>query len=293
MVLLGAVAGIIWLWLLTLLKGEAYDDILTLATVFVLYFTVESINGSGVIFALVFGLMLGNSVRVARVFRIKRTTEATEIMKKFHSQTSFFIKTFFFIYLGLIITFNEPGLIIHCVVLSILLLFSRYLAVLLSSLGSRTLLADRHLLTTMLPRGLSAAVLAQIVVTSGIPNVSVYPDIIIVIILITVTISAIGIPIFTKKAHEGEPKFGISSGNKKPAKRSILPRFTNNLRRASPTYLAIYSTAKVSIATFKTTSIFTLLLNFHRSPGFFQLLFDSSCFLLINPFFDWLRSTFY
>jgi len=207
--LLGAVAGIIWLWLLTLLEGEAYDDILTLAAVFVLYFIVESINGSGVIFALVFGLMLGNGVRVARVFRIKRTTETTEIMKKFHSQISFFIKTFFFIYLGLIITFNEPGLIIHCVALSILLLFSRYLAVLLSSLGSKTLLADRHLLTTMLPRGLSAAVLAQIVVTSGIPNASVYPDIIIVIILITVTISAIGIPIFTKKAHEGEPKFGI------------------------------------------------------------------------------------
>ncbi len=187
-----------------LLEGEAYDDILTLAVVFVLYFIVESINGSGVIFVLVFGLVLGNGVRIAKLLRIKRTIETTEIMKKFHSQMSFFIKTFFFIYLGLIMTFNNPGLIIHSLVLSVLLLFSRYLAVFISSIGNRTLLANRRLLTTMFPRGLSAAVLAQIIVDSDIPNASVYLDIIIAIILVTVIISAIGIPIFTRSAHKEE-----------------------------------------------------------------------------------------
>jgi cell volume regulation protein A len=203
---IGTATGIIWLWLLTRLKGEDYDDILTLAVVFVLYFVVESINGSGVIFALVFGLVLGNGIRIPKLFTIRRTVAATEIMKKFHSQISFFIKTFFFIYLGLIVTFNEPRLIILSLILSLLLLFVRYLVVLISSLGNRTLSANKGLLTTMFPRGLSAAVLAQIVVTSGIPDASIYPDIIIAIILITVMISAIGIPVFARRAQEEEPQ---------------------------------------------------------------------------------------
>ena len=198
---LGVAAGIPWLWLLTKLKSETYDDILTLGMLFVLFFAVESINGSGVIFALTFGLVLGNGIRIPRLLTVRRTIETTEVMKKFHSQMSFFIKTFFFIYLGAIITFNQPILIILSLIISFLLLFSRYFAVLLSCLGNKPLLANAGLLTTMLPRGLSAAVMAQIVLTSGIPDASVYPDIIVAIILITVIISAIGIIILGRQTY--------------------------------------------------------------------------------------------
>ena len=39
---------------------------------------------------------------------------------------------------------------------------------------------------------------AEIVVASGIPNASIYPGVIMVVIVITVVISAIGIPVFTR-----------------------------------------------------------------------------------------------
>jgi cell volume regulation protein A len=196
--LIGVIVGIVWLWALTLLEGETYDDILTLAIAFLLYFVVESINGSGVIFALTFGLMLGNGIEVAKFLGIKRTVVIHELMKKFHSQMSFLIKTFFFVYLGLMITFAQHGLILAGVAISLVLLLVRYIAVVLSSIRSDVLLANKGLLTTMLPRGLSAAVVAEIVVASGIPNASIYPDIIMVVIVTTVVISAIGIPIFTR-----------------------------------------------------------------------------------------------
>jgi len=202
---IGAAVGFFWLWMLTVLEKEAYSDITTLAIVFLFYFVVEAFHGSGVIFALVFGLILGNGVSVARLFRIKRTIEATEIMKRFHTQISFLIKTFFFIYLGLMITFKEPGLVVLGVVLSLILLFGRYIVVLLTSVGSRTLLSNSGILTTMFARGESAAVLTQIVVAAGILNASVYPDIIMSIIVTTVVISAIGIPIFTRKRLLQEP----------------------------------------------------------------------------------------
>jgi cell volume regulation protein A len=197
--LIGVIVGIVWLWTLTLLEGETYDDILTLAIVFLLYFTVESMGGSGVIFVLTFGLILGNGMQVAGFLGIKRTVVIHEVMKKFHSQMSFLIKTFFFIYLGLMITFAQQGLILAGIAISLLLLLARYIAVLLSSMRVDVLLANKGLLTTMLPRGLSAAVVAEIVVASGIASAYIYPDIIMIVIITTVIISAIGIPIFTRK----------------------------------------------------------------------------------------------
>ena len=198
--LIGIIAGVVWLWVLTLMEGETYDDILTLAIAFLLYFIVESMGGSGVIFALTFGLMLGNGVQVAKFLGIKRTVVIHELMKKFHSQMSFLIKTFFFVYLGLMITFTQHSLILAGVAISLLLLLARYIAVLLSSIHSDVLLANKGLLTTMLPRGLSAAVVAEIVVASDIQNASTYPGIIMIVIVITVVISAIGILVFARKS---------------------------------------------------------------------------------------------
>jgi cell volume regulation protein A len=196
---IGVIAGLFWLWILTLLQKEDYNDILTLAVVFLLYFAVEKISGSGVIAALVFGLILGNGVGVSKLLKLRRTAEATEIMKKFTTQIYFLIKTFFFIYLGLIITFGDPMLAVVGIVISLILLLVRYIAVLITSIGNRTLLSSRGILTTMLARGESAAVLVQIVVAAGIANAAAYPDMIMAIIITTVILSALGILIYGRE----------------------------------------------------------------------------------------------
>jgi len=213
---IGVAAGLIWLWVLTLLEGETFDDILTLAVVFLVYFGVESIQGSGVIFALVFGIILGNGVEIARFLRIKRTVEIHDVMKKFHSQMSFLIKTFFFVYLGLMITFDDINIVSIGLLLSLALLFVRYFVVLLTSIGSGTLLKHSAFLSTMLPRGLSAAVVAEVVVAAGIANASSYPSIIMIVIVATVTISALGIPIFARKLPEEAPEEPSGPGDNKP-----------------------------------------------------------------------------
>jgi cell volume regulation protein A len=198
---IGVGVGFFWLFILTRMEREEYSDILTLAVVFAVYFGVELINGSGVIFALFFGLILGNGVKVAKFMRLRRTIESTDILKRFHSEIFFFVKTFFFVYLGLIVTFDKPNIIIIGIILSVLLLFTRYVAVLLTSAGSRTLFSNTGILTTMYARGETAAVLAQIVFVSGIANASVYPDVIIIVVITTVIISALGIPIFSRKSR--------------------------------------------------------------------------------------------
>jgi cell volume regulation protein A len=199
---IGIALGFFWLWMLTVLEKDPYNDIATLAIVFLFYFVVEALHGSGVIFALVFGIMLGNGVSIARLLKVKRTIEATTIMRRFHSQISFLIKTFFFIYLGLVISFHQLGLVVLGVILSLILLFGRYIVVLLSSVGSRALLANSGILTTTFARGESTAVLTQIVLAAGILNASVYPDIMMAIIVTSVVISAIGVLIFARKSRQ-------------------------------------------------------------------------------------------
>jgi cell volume regulation protein A len=197
---IGVAAGFAWLWVLTFIEGELYDDILTLAVLFLLCLAVESLKGSGAIFALVFGLILGNGMDFARFLRTKRTIEIHNTMMKFHSQISFLVKTFFFTYLGLMITFDEPSVILPSIILSLALLVVRCIVVPIISIGNRSLLANKGILATMLPRGLSAAVVAEIAASSGIANARLYPEIVIVVIVTTVIISAVGIPLFATKS---------------------------------------------------------------------------------------------
>jgi cell volume regulation protein A len=199
---IGGAAGFAWLWVLTFIEGELYDDILTLAVLFLLYLAVESLQGSGAIFALVFGLILGNGMDFARFLRTKRTIEIHNTMMTFHSQISFIVKTFFFAYLGLMITFDDPNVIVPSIILSLVLLAVRCIVVPAISIGKKSLLANTGILATMLPRGLSAAVVAAIVASSGIPNARLYPEITIVVIATTVIISAVGIPLFARKSPQ-------------------------------------------------------------------------------------------
>ncbi len=216
---IGVAAGALWLWLLSRLEGETYDDILTIAVLLSLYFVVELINGSGIIFAISFGLILGNGSRVAELLRIERTPELHGPMVKFHSQMSFVIKTFFFFSLGLLITLDDPWVILYGVILSLILLFVRHIVVLITSTGNGLLFANRGILTTMLPRGLSAAVIATVAVEAGIPNASVYPNIISCIIVATIVISAIGVFVFVGNPLEGIQVMGQRTGDVAPPRK--------------------------------------------------------------------------
>jgi cell volume regulation protein A len=208
----GAVAGFAWLWVLTFIEGELYDDILTLASLFLLCLAVESLGGSGAIFALVFGLILGNGMDFAKFIRTKRTIEIHNTMMKFHSQISFIVKTLFFAYLGLMVTFDEPGVVVPSIILSLALLAVRFIVVPAVSIGKRNLLTHTGILATMLPRGLSAAVVAEIAASSDISNARLYPEIVILVIATTVIISAVGIPIFARKAPQEDREIGERSG---------------------------------------------------------------------------------
>jgi cell volume regulation protein A len=213
---IGGAAGFAWLWVLTFIEGELYDDILTLAVLFLLYLAVESLQGSGAIFAIVFGLILGNGMDFAKFMRTKRTMEIHNTMMTFHNQIYFIVKTFFFGYLGLMITFDDLNVVVPSIILSLVLLAVRFIVVPTISIGNRRLLANTGILATMLPRGLSAAVVAEIAASSAIRDARLYPEIVIVVIATTVIIAAVGIPVFARKSPQQDSGTREKGGTQNP-----------------------------------------------------------------------------
>ena len=207
-IVIGFVSGVLWLKVLKFVKKEIYDDILTLAIVLLLYSITETLGGNGAIFALSFGLVLGNGIRIFRVIGIKERVEASKVMKKFHSQMSFFIRTFFFVFIGLIFTVNSYLTVYFGIVITIILLAGRYLAVTLVSYKDKILECNKTIMSVVMGRGLAAAVLAEVIRTSGIIGSRVIADVVIVVIISSVVLSTVGVSVIGRnlKRCDGELK---------------------------------------------------------------------------------------
>ncbi len=187
----GILFGLIWIKVLKSIQKTQYQEILTLSFLLLIYALTELLGGSGAMFALFFGLVLGNGFNFGKIFEMSGAISASSIMKKFHAELTFFVRTFLFVYMGLIITFNSLNPLIYATIISLILLFARYLAVKIISFKDNVMKLHSKVLSGMLARGLSAAVVSQMVANSGIANAEIFPEITVFVILITVTISAL------------------------------------------------------------------------------------------------------
>lgn len=202
----GLIAGIIWLFVLDKIKRREFDYMLTLAVVFLLYVFAESIGGSGAISALMFGLVLGNSYAFSKMLKFKKRYKVDKTLKRFHGEITFFIRSFFFVYLGLVATFSILYLY-YGLVLLIILIVMRLAAVQISTYKMSITKVEKNIMRSMMSRGLAAAVLAQMPLVYGIKNAEVFSNVVFIIILLTVLFTIIFVKIFYKPEFEdGEIK---------------------------------------------------------------------------------------
>ena len=97
-------------------------------------------------------------------------------------------------------------MVLYSVILSVLLLLGRYVGVRLTSFGDNELKSFNSLISLMMPRGLAAAIMAQLVVSSGIVNASLFPDMILIVIIASVLVSSLGSSYLKSKADESLKK---------------------------------------------------------------------------------------
>jgi len=197
----GAVLGILfalfWLSLLKRLVRAPYSYMLTVAMLLSAYSLSEFLGGSGGLSALLFGVVLGNEKDIYKILGRERVRDTVidEGVRRFEGEIAFFIRSFFFVYLGLITTVGELSTIFFGAILSLLLFLVRYVAVLLATARSE-LRKERSMMSTVLTRGLATAVLSTLPLQFNLPYSDLYINLTVVIIISTAiifTLSAVGI----------------------------------------------------------------------------------------------------
>jgi len=217
---LGFGVGIPWMYISTkfgnaqhayMLTGNAqHAYMLTLSILFVLFFLANSFGESGALTALVFGLMIGNKRHLSRILRFK--VPRIEMDDPTHNQLTFLVRSFFFVFVGLMATFGQIEYMIFGIVITIAVFVGRA-GVVKAVLTKKFSRLDKSVTNSMIPRGLAAAVLATYPITMGLPNAEAYPQMIFFIILSSVIITTIGLG----KSKKIPPPDSIQGGFVKPS----------------------------------------------------------------------------
>jgi cell volume regulation protein A len=160
---IGLFSGIAWLVLLKKVAYLPFSYMLTLAIAILAYAISEVLGGSGALSALLFGLMLGNENEILKILHLGTATRASvdEGLKRFESEIAFFIRTFFFVFLGIIASISNVTFVFIGVLLSLILLGVRIGVVQLATIRS-DLKKEKSIISVVLTRGLAAAVLATL-----------------------------------------------------------------------------------------------------------------------------------
>lgn len=173
-----AVAGIVGiaggsLWIFLEYTGKLIERdknyLLTIAYLMVVYFITEYLGGNGAIAALFFGISLANSdilifvgrrirkgkkkvIEESRQSKTRHERVVSSQERRFFHEISFFLKTFFFVYIGLLLNLKDLKVIAVGLTIAVGLMLSRTLTSLLTRSYKK---ADRLLINALFPRGIA------------------------------------------------------------------------------------------------------------------------------------------
>ncbi|MBU0591522.1 cation:proton antiporter [Candidatus Micrarchaeota archaeon] len=218
-ILFGLLAAIFWIGITEKFSMLNYGYMLMLATVFILFAITQSVKGNGGIAVFVFGLLLGNARKLGKMTRIELENPISRMMKSFQEEVTFFVRTFFFVYIGLLLSIDHFSFDIIIVSLGLvgILAIARFI-VQKTVLGSM-LKRDGNVTMAMMPRGLAAAVLATLPITSGI-IIANFQELVLGVLLFSNIAATIGVFILDKedKNCENVKPISKSAKNAKPKK---------------------------------------------------------------------------
>ena len=188
--ILGFGVGIPWMFVISKLSNAQHNYMLTLGVLFLLFFLANSFGESGALTALVFGLMLGNKKYFLKKLKIKLPENTID--NSLHSQVTFIVRAFFFVFVGLLASFGQIEYVIFGILATVAIYIGRVIITHTALVRGFSKL-DKKVTSVMIPRGLAAAVLATIPLTMGLQHGEAYPQIIFFIIMTSVIITTVGL----------------------------------------------------------------------------------------------------
>lgn len=161
------------------------------------YGFIELVGFNGAIGVLSLGFTLTNVHLLPRFMKDRLSMSAVTYKDmSLLNEITFLLKTFFFIYLGMLIKFSSLTNVAIAIVISLLIFISRYAIVLLVFKKQNTSKLDAMISVAMGPRGLACAVLGTIPLQRGLEGGVWIQDTIFAIIPITIFITAVLVAAF-------------------------------------------------------------------------------------------------
>lgn len=201
---IGFAGGLVWLIFLRSIRDFPNTIMACFAFSFVLYGVTELLDFSGPIAVLCFGITLSN-FRELKLYKFRFSRQLgdpdfvsiTETEKAVFTEVVFYVKTLFFIYLGISIQFREGPELWYAAILVAFIYLGRIIVTRFTINRSFTL-REAGLISIMVPKGLAAAVLAGIPATEGLPNGALIQEIAYMVVLYSITLTALLIPLVVK-----------------------------------------------------------------------------------------------
>jgi cell volume regulation protein A len=228
---IGALSGLLWMFLLHLLRDAEHAYPITLAGLLLLYVGIEALGASAAMGILTFAVIVGN----ARLFS-RRLGMVTDIdlgigVRGFHGQMAFIVKSFFFVMIGALLTPPWSGVALG-IVLAAVLYGARLPAVRVATLGSGLTRRDRALVGFCMPRGMAAGVLATVPMAAGVVGTEALPVVVFTCIVATIAIFAVGLPFAARRsARTAEPSDAASPATAEGVTEGI-PELANGVAMA-------------------------------------------------------------
>lgn len=196
--LFGFAGAALWIFIIDRVAiVQEYTYMLMLSLVFGVFAVTDFVGGSGGIAVFVFGIIIGNARKIAKFARLEWENPITKTTRIFQEEVTFFVRTFFFTYIGLLLSFEYFSIPIVAIAIALLGIvgLSRFAVqkILLPDLSK----IDKSIVVTMMPRGLAAAVLVTLPLTAGI-ELNYFQEIVFTVILLSNIAATGGIFMFDR-----------------------------------------------------------------------------------------------
>lgn len=191
--LIGIGGAFLWSALLDKVRQFPNTVFTTFAYVFILYSISELQGYSGAIAALTFGIAIANFSNIPKKLIGKlftfRLLGFAEHERAFFAEVVFLVKTFFFVFLGLSLSFSNirtvgVGVLLFATVMAARVIIVRLLG------DKRSTRREAMLITALIPKGLASAVLATLPTQAGIVGGDIIQETVYSVILFGIIISA-------------------------------------------------------------------------------------------------------
>ena len=214
--LVAVIAGYIWIFFEKKAIGDK-NYFMTIALVMLVFFIAEFLGGNGAIAALVFGIVLTNSKTLVyiskKIMNPRKKVELTPEERKeqgaivskrekmFYMEIAFFLKTFFFVYIGLLLNIENLKTVYLGTAIALSLMLLRCLTSLLTKSYEKL---ERLLINSLFARGIAPAAIMLTAVEKGIIKDQIIIDIVYFVITATIILSSLKVFIYKTKIKKAD-----------------------------------------------------------------------------------------